>query len=241
MIRLRDNPSAHHERRRNRMSHSQRLKSKIRLADPRLQEQLALFWDHANFTAVFAEHLAKLYFAVNASIPLLECALEQSNTLSKACPVAAGLIPYLTEHIEEEQYHDEWLLDDIETLGIDRTSVTARMTPPDVAAMIGTQYYYIKHVHPVSMLAYLAVIEGSPPRREELDRVAATQAVPKASLRSFYKHAEFDIGHSEELWSLIDRLPLEPWHETLLGLNVMVVTDQLATSMEDVLASAEKP
>jgi hypothetical protein len=210
------------------------------LADPRLQEQLALFWDHTDFHTVFAEHLARLYFAVNASIPLLECALEQSHKLGEACPVAAGLIPYLTDHIEEEQHHDEWLLDDIEVLGIDRSSVTARITPPDVATMIGTQYYYIKHAHPISVLAYLAVIEGSPPRRDELDRVAATTGVPVASLRSFYKHAEFDIGHSEELWTLIDRLPLESWHETLLGLIVMIVTDQLADTMENVLAAGEK-
>ncbi len=220
------------------MSHSQELKSKIRLADPRLQEQLGLFWDHPSFRAVFAEHLVGLYFAVNASIPLLQCALERSRKLAAECPVAAGLIPYFTGHIDEEQYHDEWLLEDIETLGMARSSVTSRIPPPDVAAMIGTQYYYIHHAHPLSMLAYLAVIEGSPPRREELDRVAARMTVPKTSLRSFYKHAEFDIGHSEELWHLIDHLPLEPWHQTLLGLNVIVVTDQLAVIMENVLAAA---
>ena len=222
------------------MSFSQTLKSKIRLADPRLQEQLDLFWDHPAFREVFTEHLVRLYFAVNASIPLLDCALQRARKLAAACPVAAGLIPYFTSHIDEEQFHDDWLLDDIEALGIARTAVTSRIPPPDVAALIGTQYYYIKHAHPLSMIAYLAVIEGSPPRKAELDQVLARGVVPEASLRSFYKHAEFDIGHSEELWDLIDHLPLEPWHETLLGLNVIVVTDQLAVIMENVLTVAER-
>jgi len=221
------------------MTHSQKLRSKIRLADPRLQEQLSLFWDHPAFREVFAEHLVRLYFAVNSSIPLLQRALDRSRELAGQCPVAAALIPYFADHIEEERYHDEWLLEDIEALGTPRSSVTARIPTPDVAAMIGTQYYYINHSHPLSMIGYLAVIEGSPPRKEELDRVASAMVVPKASLRPFYKHAEFDVGHSKDLWDLVDDLPLEPWHETLLGLNVIAVTDQLAVIMANVLAASE--
>ncbi len=218
-------------------SHSEVLKYKIRLARPREQKQLNLFWHHPKFAEVYREHLIRLYYSVSASIPLLECALSRARVLSDTCPVAAALVPYLSEHIVEEQDHDEWLLEDIEELGIPRDKVTSQIPPTVVASLIGSQYYYIKHAHPVSVIAYLAIVEGEPPKKEALDDIALNKGVPKKALRTLYLHAEMDIVHSQELWTLIDDFPLLPWHTTLLGINAILVTDQLASIMEEVLAS----
>ena len=217
--------------------HSRVLKSKIRMVNPRLNEQLDRFWNHSNFSEVFVNHLFRLYHSVKASAQLLEGALERSKFLSPTCPVAAALVVYFAEHVQEEKGHDEWLLDDMELLGIKRGNVTSQIPPTDVAALIGSQYYYMRHTHPVSLLAYLAIIEGNPPRQENLDFIESKTDIPKAALRSFYKHAELDIVHSAELWALIDSLPLTPWHSSLLGLNAMLVVEQIAVSMENLLAS----
>jgi hypothetical protein len=218
------------------VTNSELLKSKIRLVDPRLQEQLSLFWEHPRFPEVFKQHLQRLYHAVHASVPMMQCALEKSRQLAPNCPIATALVPYFSEHIEEEKQHDVWLLQDMEVLGVPPDQITEQIPPTVVATLIGTQYYYINHTHPITMIGYLAVVEGNPPRAETLDQIVAKTSIPKEALRSFYKHAELDIHHSDELWQLLDDLPLTTWHNTLLGLNVMLVTDQLANMLEELLA-----
>jgi hypothetical protein len=218
-------------------SHSHVLRSKIRLIQPRLQEQQSLFWNHPQFEKIFVRHLTKLYYNVSASIPLLKNARQRAQELSSTCPVAAALEPYFAEHIVEEHNHDQWLLEDLELLGVTRDSIISAIPPTDVALIVGSQYYYINHAHPVAMMAYLAVIEGSPPNVETLNHVVASNSIPKKALRSLYKHAEIDKLHSEELWRLIDDLPLLPWHAALLGTNAFLVIEQIACFHENLFTA----
>lgn len=219
-------------------SNSDLLKAKIRLVDPRLREQLHSLWHHPRFSELFREHLFRLYHTVKASVPLLERSLERAQQMSSDCPVAATLEPYLERHIVEEKDHDEWLLDDLEEFGISRESVTSQIPPTVVATLIGAQYYYINHTHPVTVIAYLAVVEGNPPKTKDLDHVVATTDIPRAALRTFYKHADLDIRHGAEIWELIDNFPLTSWHHSLLGLSAMLCTELIAASLEEILAQA---
>lgn len=216
-------------------SHSDILRGKISLVAPRMQEQLSRFWNHSQFEQVFLKHMEFLYHSISASVPLMEAALQRSQEISDSCPVAAILVPYLSKHIEEERGHDQWLLDDLELLGRSTADIQSQIPPTSVATQIGSQYYYINHVHPLAVIAFLAVIEGSPPEKEALDRVVASTNIPKEALRTFYKHSDIDRFHSQELWDLIDELPLLPWHHTLLGVDAMLVTEQNACIMETVL------
>lgn len=220
-------------------SHSEILRAKIGLAEPRLQDTAARFWNHPQLESVFKKHLLRLYFTITASKPLLEAALQRSRELSDDCPVAAKLVPYLAEHIIEEEGHDEWVLDDLEVLGVSRAEVRATIPPADAATLTGSQYYYIQHSHPVAVTAYQAVVEGSPPRKEFLDSIVARTAIPKGAFGSLYKHAIIDQQHGKALWALLDSLPLEPWHSTLLGVNALLITEQIAGFMETVLATAD--
>jgi len=216
-----------------RRNHSDLLKIKIDLASPYLHEQSRLFWQHPRFESVFELHLKKLYHCVSSSVPLMEEALRHANQLSDNCRVANLLIPYLEKHIEEETNHDLWLLEDIESLGIRKDLVTAMITPPDVAVLIGSQYYYCSRTHPVALLSYFALVEGYPPKKEFLDEIVENTSIPREALRSFYEHAEMDIHHSEELWSLIESLPLTPGHVELLGINALLCIDKLSEILEN--------
>jgi len=59
---------------------------------------------------------------------------------------------YLDRHILEETGHDEWILDDAEVLGIDRKLLLERIPKQTAAQIVGSQYYWMYHYHPVSML-----------------------------------------------------------------------------------------
>ena len=93
----------------------------------------------------------------------MTAAQVNARAVSESDLVAKRLADYLSKHISEEQGHDEWLLEDMEVLGIERKAVLKRVPIPTATALAGTQYYWIFHVHPVALLGFLAVMEGSPP------------------------------------------------------------------------------
>ena len=58
-----------------------------------------------------------------------------------------------------------------------------RPPSPTVAALVGAQYYWIEHVHPVGLLGYVLLLEGWPPTPEtveELRRRTGTRRPPSA-------------------------------------------------------------
>ena len=164
-------------------------------------------------------------------------ARDRALALADSDPVAGRLADYLEHHIEEEMNHDVWLLDDMEFLGFDRDEVQSRPPDPEVAAMIGTFYYWILHGHPVAILSFFAVVEANPPRPETLDRVAATTSVPSEALRCIYKHAELDPHHAEEVNELIDSLPLTAEQAALLEVSALTLIEQLTGILRGLLGT----
>lgn len=195
------------------------------------------FWQHPDVGAAFPEYLFSLWSSMRATVPLLEAAAARARQLGD--PLSVELLPYLAQHAEEERGHDEWLLEDMEGLGIPRGEVLARLPPADVAAMIGTQYYFIAHAHPVALLGCFAVLEGSPLTEPDLAGLSARASIPRPLLRTLDKHALLDPHHRDDLDALLDRLPLEPEHEALVGLSALTVVEQLAAVLERLLEVAE--
>jgi hypothetical protein len=163
---------------------------------------------------------------------LTEAALGQSQNLDGADQLAAPLASYLQEHVEEELHHDETLLGDLEVLGIDCASVLEHMPSPDVAALVGSQYYWILHFHPVAFLGYVALMEGYPPTPELIETLVARTGFPREAFSTYVEHAELDPGHRDHLDRTIDSLPLERWHEAALGVSAIATAAMAARSLE---------
>jgi hypothetical protein len=165
-------------------------------------------------------------------VPLTEAALRRSQELGGGDPLAAPLAEYLTEHVEEELDHDETLLGDLELLGIDRTSVIERMPSPDVAALVGQQYYWILHFHPIAFLGYVALMEGYPPTPELIETLVERTGFPREAFSTYVEHAELDPGHRDHLDRTIDSLPLQDRHEAALGISAIATATMAARSLE---------
>ena len=168
-------------------------------------------------------------------MPLTEAALARSQVLAGADPLAEPLADYLAEHVEEELHHDETLLGDLELLGVDRSSVAARMPPPDVAALVGQQYYWILHFHPLAFLGYVAVMEGFPPTPELIELLVERTGFPRDAFTTYLEHAELDPGHRDHLDRRLDSLPLEAWHEAALGVSAISTATMAARSLEAIV------
>lgn len=216
--------------------HSARLRLTIQLAAPRIDILSRRFWDHPRLRDIFPEYLLTLYASMRATVPLLEAGAERARSLAPSDAVAAGLVPYFSEHAREELHHDDWLLEDMAALGLDPERARTRHAPPDVAAMVGTQSYWLQYSHPICLMGCFAVLEGSPPEVEVLDRVAARTGIPAAAFRTLHKHAILDPHHRDDLDAVLDELPLTPEHAAIAGLSALAVIDQLGVILERLLA-----
>ncbi len=176
-------------------------------------------WNHPKFDCLYRELLVLHHSIIRASVPLMEFAKAEATARADNCPVAVAVAQYLETHIPEERGHDDWLLDDLEVLGALREEVLARMPNPNVASLVGAQYYWSRHHHPLTVLGYIAVLEGDPALADFLEAAMTRTGLPRAAFRTYLKHAALDPGHREELNRALDSMPLTPSQQSILGVS----------------------
>lgn len=217
-----------------RLPHSQLLRHKIRLVEPRLSQVARVFWTHPRLSELYPEFLILVHTMIRASVPMMRAAAAAARRLPDD-PVAAPLAAYYEQHAREETDHDEWLLDDLEVLGRRRDEVLSRLPSATVAALVGSYYYWIHHVHPAAFLAYLAVLEGNPPEVDQLEDVRRRTGLPAEAFRTLLKHAQLDPHHRDDLNATLDALELTPALHALLGVAAFHTVESVAEAMEEVL------
>jgi hypothetical protein len=218
---------------------SARLTRKIELIRPAYGTPGRLLLEHPRATELYPAYLAAGAYVAISMVPLMEPALERARSLAPDDPVAAGLVPYLEEHIPEEMHGDEAgadLLADLEVLGVDVHALRTGPLPPQAAAAIGTQLFRIRHAHPVSILGFLCT-ELQPPKAASVERLIERTGLPRDGFRQLLLHSEVDGVHGPELLAVIDALPLEPWHEQLIASSALETMALLTDLWLDVVAA----
>jgi Iron-containing redox enzyme len=194
-------------------------------------------FDHPRAHELFPVCLATGYHLARTMVPLMETALQRARELAPEDPVAEGLAAYLERHIPEEMHSDEpggATLDDLEALGIDPVALQAQPPPPKIAALLGAQYFWIFHYHPVALLGFLE-LEAYHPHRPTLECFIEKTGLPRDGFRQLLLHAKLDAAHAAELHRVLDSLPLEPHHEQLIGLSALQTIGLLAEAWLDVV------
>lgn len=221
------------------LSHSQQLRYKIRLVLGELQASAATLLTHPRIGDLYVDYLFTLHSMMRASVPLMQTALEHATALADKDPAAAGFADYLSKHIREEMHHDDWLLDDLEVLGVDRARMLARIPSSTVTEMVGSQYYWIYHYHPIALLGYIAVMEGYPNTLEMIDDIRQKTGFPREAFRTLIKHANLDIRHRDDLNEMIDKLPLMPNDTALITVSAIQTVHLAAQALHEVVEQLE--
>src|SRR5262245_40516766 len=203
------------------LTHSQRLRRRLALVLPCLASATMDLLDHPRFREVYLDYGFTQHAMVRASVRLLETALGRAREIESADAVAAALVPYFVQHIKEEMHHDEWILQDLELIGVDRARVLARPVSATIAGLVGAQYYWAQHCHPVALLGYLLVIEGNPPTPDLVERLVEQTGHPRQAFQFVEKHAQLDPHHRDDLHTLVDGLPLNAVHLALIGTSAL--------------------
>ena len=215
---------------------SVRLRRKIALAIGPFAAACTELVNHPRLRELWPEYLILQHEIIRATVPLTRAAAEQALALPDDDPLAAPLVAYLDEHVDEELDHDYELLDDLELLGIDRATVLERMPSPAVATLVGSQYYWLHHYHPVTFLGYVAFMEGSPPTPELVDLLIERTGYPRDAFHTFAEHAELDPGHRDHLNRVLDSLPLTSERETVLAISATSTSTLATRALEELLA-----
>ena len=217
------------------VNHSRLLRAKIAMVSARLHGAAEALWNHPRFADVYPTYLFHNHAVVRASVPLMRAALARAQADFQDDALGTALATYLAQHIPEEVDHDDWLLEDLEVLGVDRDSVRAWLPPPTVATLVGAQYYWIAHFHPVAILGYIAVLEGTPPVEDDLQAVAQRAGLPLRAFSTLVRHARLDPHHRDDLDEALDQLPLTAAHAALLGVSAFHTVHGLSRVVEDAI------
>jgi hypothetical protein len=102
-----------------------------------------------------------------------------------------------------------------------------------VATLVGAQYYWIAHFHPVAILGYIAVLEGTPPIEAEIRAIAERTSLPLDAFSTLVRHARLDPHHRDDLNQALDGLPLTPQHTALIGVSAFHTVHWLGRVVED--------
>ena len=203
------------------MDAAAKLRAKLALTEPAVAAVTAELWRSSGLGRRYPDYLRAMHGVLRASVPLMERALFHCAALGDGDPVCAPLSRYLEQHITEEKGHDEWLLADLESLG----GEPAGPPPPAVARLVGAQYYWIEHCHPITLLGYLAVMEGYAPAPWLAGRIAAATGLHAAAVRTIREHADLDGHHADAVFRLLGALPLTTDQEAGIAVSALHAVD----------------
>ena len=88
-----------------------------------------------------------------------------------------------------------------------------------MASLVGAQYYWVLHHHPIALLGYIALLEGNPPSPDSIDDLQTRTGLPASAFRTMRLHATADPDHTEALDRFIDDLPLDDDQESLIAVS----------------------
>jgi hypothetical protein len=184
----------------------------------------------------YKKYLLTMHMMIRGSVPLMVAAETISLKLDRD-PLRDELARYYRHHAKEEAHHDDWLLNDIEVTGTSKESALSTIPAEAIAELVGSQYYWIHHWHPVCLLGYIAVMEGYPPDRETVDNLISRTAYPKSAFRTLAKHSYLDPLHRESLNVALDSLPLDRKHREWITLNAIYTLRKWEEIAEDIIST----
>ncbi|GAA4332217.1 iron-containing redox enzyme family protein [Variovorax defluvii] len=146
--------------------------------------------------------LHEAYHHVRHTVPLL-----------RACRAAlparnAWLQGPLDEYIEEEQGHDQWILDDIRAAGGD-AGATRDGTPGHATeVMVAYAYDTVARRNPLGFFGMVHVLEGTSVSLALLaaDRIQQSLQLPDAAFSYLRSHGTLDREHTAHFALLMDRI-----------------------------------
>jgi long-chain acyl-CoA synthetase len=147
--------------------------------------------DRAHPLPCYVDFLRQSYHHVKHTVRLLAAAASAHPQE----PVRKALVHY----INDEYGHEEWVLGDLRTLGVDVEEVRRERPYPTTEALVSYVYHAIQNVNPWSMFGMIWVLEGNSVglAQKYADAMQRAHGLPKEALVYLTTHGVADLGHIE--------------------------------------------
>lgn len=182
----------------------------------------------------YTSYMFTMHSIIRSSVPLMRSAYNES--LRYDDHISQDLSKYYAKHVIEEMNHDKWIIEDLNLIGVNSKIFNSIMPSVKVAELVGSQYYWIYHWHPLCLLGYIAVLEGHPPTKEYIDNLEHATDFPRDAFRTISKHSVLDLDHKQDLDDLLDALPLTNDQQEWISLNAFHTLSKL----EDIFLEPHK-
>jgi pyrroloquinoline quinone (PQQ) biosynthesis protein C len=146
--------------------------------------------------------LVEAYHHVKHTVPLLmACGSRLPERLE-------WLREAIVHYIEEEIGHQEWILNDLELLGVDKQQV--RHGKPSIATELMVSYAYdsIARGNPVSLFGMVYTLEktSSTIATYAAEQIATVLDLPAEAMSYMVSHGSLDVAHMQHFEELMNRL-----------------------------------
>ncbi len=161
---------------------------------------------------LYVAFLTQAYHHVRHTVPLMMAA---GSRLAASHP---WLLPEIAHYIEEELGHDEWILNDIEHAGGDRTAAARSLPATATDAMVGFAYDVVSRRNPIGFFGMVHVLEGTSVALalRAAERIQQSLDLPPRAMTYLRSHGELDQQHVHHLASILNRLEHEADREAVV-------------------------
>lgn len=167
------------------------------MAVPQLQAGLAGRISRGMYLA----YLAQAYHHVLHTVPLMR--LARSGLTAKP-----NLVHALDDYIEEEEGHEQWILNDIRAAGGDPDAVVAGGAAPATARMVDHAYATLQSGNPAAFFGMVFVLEGTSIALASngAEAVRSSLGLPETAFTYLTSHGALDQDHMRFFETLVNGL-----------------------------------
>lgn len=114
----------------------------------------------------------------------------------------------ISEYIEEEKGHEEWILNDIAAAGGDKEKARSSVPNLETQVLVAYNYDYIARNNPVGFLGMVFMLESTSIQiaNHGADAVKSALDLPQSAFTYLYSHGALDIEHLKFFESLVNKI-----------------------------------
>lgn len=160
----------------------------------------------------YVTFLSQAYHHVRHTVPLL------MTCGSRLSPEYEFMKKAITEYIEEEYGHEQWILNDIQNCGFDPEQVKNSIPHLTTDMMVRYAYHQIDRKNPVGFFGMVFVLEGTSTAlaTQAAESLKKSLGLPNKAFSYLLSHGSLDLEHVQFFEELVNQLRNKEDHQSII-------------------------
>lgn len=175
-----------------------------------------------------SQYLHTVNGLAQSCMPLLELAVRRCRKLAPDDPASEALGSYYAQRMAKSTVRNRHSFARLLITGRESVSVLGELASRTIADLVGAQYYWIEHDHPVTLLGYLLVLDDGASvcwSRDPVEAGARNQTIEP--LCTLDEPTQQQVRRADDLVELLDTLPLSEKQQTTVVHSALRTVEEL--------------